>query len=334
MTGKQNGSAGQDTAKRGSAVEYVKPYSLRHTEFFICALILFVSVFFVHKSWSSPMCSIEISVSEFSTNDRPQYFGASVSEAYIDLDKDNPFFIFAKDAEADLLEAVSNNLCSQVSSNAPISVELMFVRLEMAASELEIENLRTELAGINGSYADVTVDQAGRAIKAKIIWNPRRILRDQLALDGYKFSEDTPLLPFLDFAFRKYIGTYSTQVVHAPSREKAHLRAAEFKGTVPDDMYGLIVRSNRGTRIPFGGFVSGTIYSLIQASRPGYTAMTNAAIKRAFKSGHPEPLNSVLDIQSTNIRSLYRQSEWISRVWIGRIQPFEPKENYGDRKLR
>lgn len=295
--------------------------------FFICALILFVAAAFVPKSWSSPMCPTEVIVSEFSTKDRPHYYGASVSEAYNELDKESPFLIFANDAEAALLEAVRKNLCSPSSPKAPISVEIMFIRFGLSASELEINRFQTALTGMKGSYADVTVDQAGRAIKAKIIWNPRRILRDQLTLDGYKFSEDTPLLPFLNTEFYEFIELYSAQVVHNFSGGAGDMRAAAFKGTVPSDMYGLIIRSGRTDRVPFGGIVKWTLRDLIDASLPGYSAMTKAAIKRAFESGSSKHLHSVLDAQSQDIQSLYRMGEWISRVWTGRIKPFEPMEH-------
>jgi len=211
------------------------------------------------------MCHVEASVSEFSEDDRPYYYGASVSEAYKEFDKDTPFFIFAKDAEAALLETVRNNLCSQGSTNAPVFVEIIFIRLEMVASKREIDSFRTALTGIRGSYADVTVNPARRAVKAKIIWNPRRMLRDKLALDGYRFDEAVPLLPFLDPAFIKFVDLYNAQMAHDFS-------VAELKGTVPDDMYGLIIHSGWMDRFPCGSMVQGVIGGLFEASRPGYTA--------------------------------------------------------------
>jgi len=314
-------------AKNGRVVKYRMPYAFRQAVYFSCAVMLFVAVLFIPKSWASPTCPVETSVSELIPTDGFQYSGVSVSEAYKDFDKKRPFYIFAKDAEVALLEAVQNNLCAQSSSNAPISVEITFVRLEISASEPEIDRYRTVLTGMQGSYADVSVDKAGRSIKAKIVWNPRRMLRDQLALDGYKFDEGVPLLPFLDSTFHKYIGTYSTQVVHAHPFEMGYIRAAELKGSVPNDMYGLVIRSGRTDRLPFGSVVYWMIDNLVIASRPGYSAMANKAIHQAFESGSPKPLNSVLDIQSPVIHSLYRKSEWISRMWLGRIKPFEPMEH-------
>jgi len=313
--------------EKGRAEAYIKSYSLGHAELFVCVLILCISVVFVPKSWSSPMCTFEVSVAEFSTQDRPYYFGASVSEAYKELKKADPFLIFANDAQAVLLETVRKNLCSQGSSNAPVSVEITFVRFDITASEPEMDSARAALTGMKGSYGDVTVDKAGRAIKAKIVWNPRRILRDQLALDGYEFDENVPLLPFAQSEFYEFTELYSVRVLLAHSEEEANLRAAEFKGTVPDDMYGLILRSGQTTRIPFGGVVWGTLRKLVEVSLPGYSAMTKAAIDQAFESGDPKPLNSVLDVQSPNTHNLYRKSDWIRRVWLRRVMPFELTEH-------
>jgi len=312
---------------KGRAEECIKSYSLRHAEFFICALILCVAVVFVPKSWSSPRCSLEVSVTEFSTQDRTNYVGASVSEAYKELENDSPFLIFANDAQAVLLETVRKNLCAQGSSKAPVSVEITFVRLEIAASEPEMDIVRAALTGMKGSYGDVTVDKAGRAIKAKIVWNPRRILRDQLTLDGYEFGENVPLLPFAQSEFYEFVKMYSTQVVHTRLWETANTRVAAFKGTVPDDMYGLVIRSGRMELIPFGGVVSWTLRELVNASLPGYSAMTKAAIDQGFESSRPKPLNGVLDALSPEIHSLYRKSDWIGRVWLSRIMSFEPMEH-------
>jgi len=289
---------------------FTRPHILHRQRFVFLIVTLFVTVGFVPKSWSSPMCPKEVSVSEFSTIDKARYSGTSVSGAYKDFDKDNPFFMFAKDAEAALLEAAQTNLCPQGFANAPVTVEITFVRLELTAPEPEIERFRAALTGMKGSYADVTVDPAGRAVKAKIVWNPRRMLRDQLALDGYKFDETVPLLPFLGSAFIKFVDLYNAQMAHDFS-------VAELKGTVPGDMYGLIIHSGWTDRFPFGNMVRGVIGRLVEASSRGYTTITKAAINQIFEGGSLKPLRSVLDIQSPGIHALFRLRDWASGVGRG-----------------
>ena len=289
------------------------------------------------------MCSIEVSVSEFSPADGLRYAGSSASEAFKDLaetykkhlDQEYPFFIFAKDTEKVLLEAARNNVCSREASTSPISVEIIFYTLDMIASEDEVAKIRTELTGVKSSYADVMVDRANRTIKAKIIWNPRRMLRDQLVFVGYIFDEPLPLLPFVRSEYIEAIGLFSDQVVYSG----AWGRATELKGAMSDDLYGLLLNSGRTTRVPWGGLVSVTADRLIKASRPGYTALTRTAIERAFESGSPEPLISVLDIQNSDIHGLFNLRDWasgpgVNASWARVSDDVHTRLEAGKRRLR
>ncbi|MCW8917106.1 MAG: hypothetical protein OQK24_14780 [Magnetovibrio sp.] len=269
--------------------------------------IVFATAIAVPKSWSSPTCAIDVSVSEFITSRKSRYFGSSVSAAYKNFDKDKPFYSFAKDVEATLLEAVQGNLCATGNTNTPISVEITFFRLGMTESEQEIEHLQTALAGVNGSYADVTVDRETRSVKASIIWNPRRMLRDQLIIHGYKFDEREPVFPFVETEFYKFVKTYSSEVVYPFD----WVRASELKGTVPEDMYAVCFYSGFTTIIPWESFVEMTIRKLPKASRPGYTALTKMAIERGFGNGKLAPLVSVSGTQNSDIHALFKLQDWV-----------------------
>lgn len=273
-------------------------------------ICLIIAVTPISRSWSSPVCDADLSVTLFSPDEQPLDPGKSVSEIFEGRDKADPFLGFAETAETVLLKTVTDNLCAGEPSGYPVSIELTFIRLELKSSNQGIDRLRPKLSEMKGSYADVTVDRAHRSVKATIVWNPRRMLRDQLAVRGWKFNEDLPLLPLSRTEFyelRKL--TYPLLIV-----EKGNMGAVKVKigGTFPDEMYGLLIAAGK-TR-PRGQGTSDTfpltVRWLIETSRRGNSAMTKAAIYCAFETDDPQPLISVLDIQEPTIRSLYQQGKW------------------------
>ena len=282
----------------------------------------------ISRSWSSPVCDLDLSVTLISPNEQFLDPGKSVSEVFEGRDKADPFLSFAETAEKALLKTVTDNLCAGDTSGNPVSVDLTFIRLELMSSKPEIDRLRRELSEMKGSYADVTVDRARRAVRATIVWNPRRMLRDQLAVEGWKFDEDLPLLPLSRNEFNEL-----RKRIYEPSfDEKGNMQPAlilrvpggdgdmqvvkqRVGGSYPNDMFGLIIagRKNR----PFsasGDSFAIAIKRLIRSSGQGYSAMTEAAIHRAFRYEKQPSLNSVQDVTDPSLHNLYKKGSWSAGI--------------------
>lgn len=263
------------------------------------------------------MCNLEVSVREFAWNASQEKVGTSIGEIYRSRDKDDPYFLFARQVEGDLLGAARANICSDTSSDAPLYVDITFLKLWMFVQNPNHAQISERLAMTNGAYADVEVDKQHRKIKATIIWNPRRMLRDQLILEGYDFDDTGPLPPFLSSEVGGFVDEFDEKVLGAPSREVADAREAELKGTMPDDLYGLLVHSGRTTRMSFGHVVSRGMRRLLAASHTGHAAIVQVVIDGAFEEGASPKVNSIRDINRSDIEELYLSTKW-SLKWSKR----------------
>ena len=166
---------------------------------------------------------------------------------------------------------------------------------------------------MNGAYADVEFDKQQRRIKATITWNPRRMLRDQLVLEGYHFEDNEPLPPFSKIEYWKYMSIYTKEVLFERNFDKSNLNRAELKDTMPRDIYGLFVNSGQTTRVPFGSAVRGEMRDLLVASHFGYSAIVKLVIDRTFEKGISSKVNSIRDINRPDIEDLYLSEKWFVR---------------------
>lgn len=281
-------------------------------------------------------CPIDVSVAQAvpRTGGRkgPQK-GGSVEEVYLYAKKRDHFVVFAKDVEKYLLKTVEEDFCSKKGGCAPVSVEIVFYELKMTArTQFEIDHGRFLLKDVTGAYADIDVDRTQRSVKAKIIWNPRRMLRDQLIINGWKFEHETQLRPVLHHDLRLFAAKRSYTLLRLVAKlpkglsvedtnaEHRRLEIEALRGTVPDDMYGLEFSSDRTRpRNWHEDAFPGAIRWLIRDSLNGYTTIVRRVILQTFndKTSHPI-ISSILDIKSGNPRYLYRPV-----LWSDGLEPLE-----------
>lgn len=265
-------------------------------------------------NWASPMCEMNVTVSEFQADEQPAQASGSVAEAFQGRDQDSAFVVFALAAEQALLEAADERFCADAVSGDAVEIDITVVELGFTATDAELERLRSMKIGVRGSYSELSIDTNGRSAEATIIWNPRRMLRDQLSLISWEIDETIPLLPFSQTEFNTFLAAYSSRVLRASSWEEADLRMAEVRGTMPDDLYALFIHSGRTTRLPFQGIVLSTYERLLDASREAYTEITISAINQNFEIDSRVYLNSVNDLNRIDIRELYKQIGWSNFV--------------------
>lgn len=291
--------------------------------------LLFTIIFFVISpisiGWASPTCKVNLSIIHAGMGEKGRRFGKTADEVLKDYKDTDPYKAFVKGAETALLEEVKDSLCLEDAANAPISLQINFIRLNMIASKVEIDKFRRKLLRVRGSYAFVVIDHAHRFVEAAIVWNPRRMMRDQFILSGWKFNNETPLLPFLETdlnaEFEDLLHAITTPTF-GDEHEKNFLNDAnrelsffhrmvawtrDFKlRTLPEGSDSLNSHELIQKSVP--ALIDLTIDDLIKYSHLGYTAMTKTAIELAFTKDK-RPLTKVDDIQLVDENNYY-QNPW------------------------
>lgn len=292
----------------------------------MCVFVAF-TVILVNQPLSAretTMCDLKVSVTESTAENSKNKVGTSVDEIlkeyysvnpHYDIgnpfsDSSVPYIHFARQVESDLLEAVRVNFCADASSDSPVFVDITFLKLEMATQNPYHAQISKQLATMKSAYADVEIEKHQRKIKATIIWNPRRILRDRLILEGYVFDDTEPLAPFLASEFSEFMHKYSEKVQGATFLHERPLLIAELKGTVPDDIYGLFTHSDKTSRRPFPTMVDAALYRLPIAFHSGHAAIVKLVIDRAFVEGASPVVISIRDIKRPDIEELYQARRW------------------------
>jgi len=259
---------------------------------------------------SAPMCEISISIADFNSSKQPGEVHRSVAEAYSGRNQNSSFMVFALEVEKALLDAATRSLCSDDGKGSAISVDLMVVELGIASEDEQLQRLKSYDIGTRGSYVEVSVDQESRSVDATMIWNPRRMLRDQLELEGWKFDEVLPLLPFSQGEFTYWIDRYTSEVLTRRSMDTSMAVELLLQNGMPKDLSGLLTSNIQTTRVPFRGLVLSNVENLIKSSAAGYTRMSVEVVELGFQSDSPTAINSIGEIGLSEIEDLYKTAPW------------------------
>lgn len=262
------------------------------------------------ESRAKPMCEISVAVTNFNSTTQPEEVYRSVDEAFAGRNQSSPFMTFALEVEEALVAATARNLCTDGESDKSISFDLTVVELAIASKDEQLERLRSRGIGTRGSYVELTVDQENSSVDATIIWNPRRMLRDQLILEGWELSQASPLLPFSQSEFSYWVDRYISDVLIKRPSDAPMVTQTLIQDGLPKDLSGLLTNNIQTTRVPFGSLVLSNVEKMQEASTKGYTAMALEAITRSFIEGSNEPIKSVSDVGDHIARSLYQDASW------------------------
>ena len=274
--------------------------SIRLLLFVIMGLLAHTS-----PSWSASSCSTRIFVSNFAEKSATQPACKTVERVFDCLNEESLFNAFAKDIEAAILAAAESEFCSN-----GYSIDIEFIRMPLVADQNKLGALEEKLSEIEGSYADISVDREFKSISVKVLWNPRRMLRDQLTLTGWEFEEEVPLLPFHRPDVKQFFHAWLHARMKA-GRGNSHLAFEQLRDDVPYDMFGLSTLSEKSEPLilPFEPASMAKTW-MIAASRVGYTALTAHQIGRGLMNKNLPPLVSLRDVEDAKFRTLYQSGEW------------------------
>lgn len=262
------------------------------------------------ESRAAPMCEINVAVTDFNSAEPQEELYRSVAEAFAGRDQSSPFMTFAQEVEEALLNATTQEFCRDGESGKSVMVDLKIVELEISSNDDQLERLRSERIGARGSYTELTVDQDNSFVDATVIWNPRRMLRDQLILEGWELGQASPLLPFSQSEFSYWVDRYISDVLIKRPSDTPMVTQTLIQDGLPEDLFGLLTKNIQTTRVPFGGLVLSNVEKMQEASTKGYTAMALEAITRSFAEGSNEPIKSVSDVGDHIARTLYQNTSW------------------------
>ena len=197
-------------------------------------IVVFVT-FQMSRGWSTPTCDIKALITLEGPNFKmsgPQNSPAKDVFKGVFREGPNAQLEFAVAAESVLLDAVKDSFCSNLSEPSSISIEMKFVSLGIEVAQKGISYFKAKLSPLKGAYAQVSINRAKRTVVATIYWNSRRMLRDQLHLEGLSFNDNKPVFPYPRKLFEKHLKTYESWILQAPSKDVARIRRAQFKNTV------------------------------------------------------------------------------------------------------
>lgn len=261
--------------------------------------------------WADPACHMTVDIKHL----RQEFVRPVSYPSLSDLLESShypsdPFRGFSSSAEEAVLEATERVLCAGDEPSISVDVEITFVELLMRANDIELERLRAEAIGANGAYAEIAVDVENKQVSARIIWNPRRMLRDQLLLRGWNLDEVWPLLPFPRSEYNRFISNWEEDVLRARSHLEADRNLLRLKQRMQDDLYGLLANSSQTTQMSFRGATIGTVGELMNKSAAAYTLVTVAAIDQGFDTSNSASVTNIYDINRPDIERLYEQEVW------------------------
>ena len=110
-----------------------------------------------------------------------------------DQGSQDPFNIFARDAETAVIDATQKALCTHDTATLPV-VELHFIKLGLIGNESRKAQFYSLMSPIKGSYADIQIDNERNRIAATIIWNPVVMLRDQMSVERHDLGKRNPYI--------------------------------------------------------------------------------------------------------------------------------------------
>ncbi|RAI01830.1 hypothetical protein DLJ53_10515 [Acuticoccus sediminis] len=215
-----------------------------------------------------------------------------------------PFTTFALAVDAALRGIAADKLCADGAASPP-TLDVTFVELALMTDEAGRAATREALSRVAGAYADASIDPGERRLSATVVWSPRQMLQDQMALAGMPVPADP--LPLLRADFDAMVKAYAETALTLPPDEKA-AAAERLSPAPPADLAALMIASPQTRRLPFDSSVLATTERLIAASQPGYAAVTILAVERAL-GGDATPVGGILDIDDDAVRSLYR-GDW------------------------
>ena len=248
-----------------------------------------------------------------------------------DQGSQDPFNVFARDAETAVIDATQKAFCTHDTATLPV-VELHFIKLGLIGNESRKAQFYSLMSPIKGSYADIQIDNERNRIAATIIWNPVVMLRDQMSVERHDLGKKNPYIqayfgghpsPIDEKKLEYYTNVFIETVILAKTQEEKDAARTKFRKGAPPFIYTLIEKSEGRIQDPTLGsprvwshdispeaMIRQTAEELISASRSGYSAMARAAIKRRLEDDTTTPLKSIDEIDRPDIRELYRAGKW------------------------
>jgi len=253
---------------------------------------------------ATDQCAISLVVSEFRHKNKISRTGSTVNAVLKGREKE--YQVFAADIEQALIKTAKDSMCSDTNSS-PIVIELQIVKVRISEPKANVESLITKLGAMKGAYVSLNIDRGKRSVLAVVYWNPRRMLRDQLILEGWAFERQHPLRPFYYSEVAETAPAFRIPTVTSYTLARRDRRVARLKGAVPDDLICLVARSPFIHSIAPSPLVGSAVRRIIEVSRLGYTAIVRTEIQGAFLNR--DPIFSIDQVKNAQIKNLYR-GEW------------------------
>ncbi|MFC0269653.1 hypothetical protein [Kushneria aurantia] len=214
----------------------------------------------------------------------------------------DPTSLPSRDSFRQLIEDLAPALQADVESSNVGEVHLRFVRRRLVSEMAEAENsTQPDHFILQSPWVSVSPMQGTACgLDIRIVWNERRILRDQAWLHGA-----APALPDGQAAsvsaaqMSHWVEQYIEASFRAPSPEKRIRRLADLKGQIPFDLLWLFENATQSTRGPFEGYVSDALDNLMERTEPGYRDVIQSLVATALSNRTEQvEISSLEDISS------------------------------------
>lgn len=253
-------------------------------------------------------CEIEATVQAYDPSGQEVGHADNLRGALGTRDFTRPALVFALEAEAALYAALENEVCRE---GQTIKLDLSFVQMELIASADSIARFREILQGRKGPYATVSYDPGRGTVTAMIEWNPSQILRDQLSLLGWDV-DNTSTLAIDEAAYWNWSAEYEEKVLFASPPASSLSAWDDLRKVVPPDLFGLFSQKHPlSTRGNLASFALSLMNRALEISQPGYSGMTEMAIRRALDDPAASPVNSVSDAIAAGFPQPYEKLRWL-----------------------